>query len=62
MHDILTAAQRWVCFCSRIHFGMKGFLVINPVKSKNKNGLSPVFEVQLTKDLICFFDSSVEIR
>ncbi|XP_068388318.1 endonuclease 8-like 3 isoform X2 [Eschrichtius robustus] len=46
----------------RIHFGMKGSLVINPVKSKNKNGLSPVFEVQLTKDLICFFDSSVEIR
>ncbi|XP_004280971.1 endonuclease 8-like 3 isoform X1 [Orcinus orca] len=46
----------------RIHFGMKGFLVINPVKSKNKNGLPPVFEVQLTKDLICFFDSSVEIR
>eukprot|EP00070_Physeter_catodon_P030181 XP_028337075.1 endonuclease 8-like 3 isoform X5 [Physeter catodon] len=46
----------------RIHFGMKGSLVINSVKSKNKNGLSPGFEVQLTKDLICFFDSSVEIR
>ncbi|XP_010951627.2 endonuclease 8-like 3 isoform X1 [Camelus bactrianus] len=46
----------------RIHFGMKGFLVINPLESKSKNGVSPVFEVQLTTDLICFFDSSVEIR
>uniref|UniRef100_A0A8C3VSN0 Endonuclease 8-like 3 n=1 Tax=Catagonus wagneri TaxID=51154 RepID=A0A8C3VSN0_9CETA len=46
----------------RIHFGMKGSLVINPLESKNKRGVSPVFEVQLTKDLICFFDSSVEIR
>ncbi|XDB65302.1 hypothetical protein AB1E18_018593 [Capra hircus] len=46
----------------RIHFGMKGSLIINPVESKNKNGVSPDFEVQLTKDLICFFDSSVEIR
>ncbi|XP_012507090.1 PREDICTED: endonuclease 8-like 3 [Propithecus coquereli] len=25
-------------------------------------GVSPVFEIQLTKDLICFFDSSVELR
>ncbi|XP_001926185.2 endonuclease 8-like 3 isoform X1 [Sus scrofa] len=46
----------------RIHFGMKGSLAINPLESKSKNGVSPVFEVQLTKDLICFFDSSVEIR
>ncbi|XP_006834480.1 PREDICTED: endonuclease 8-like 3 [Chrysochloris asiatica] len=46
----------------RIHFGMKGFIKINPFGYKNKNGVSPAFEVQLTKDLICFFDSSVELR
>ncbi|XP_060040608.1 endonuclease 8-like 3 isoform X2 [Erinaceus europaeus] len=46
----------------RIHFGMKGSIIINPHKYKNKNEMSPVFEVQLTKDLICFFDSSVELR
>uniref|UniRef100_A0A8C9LPE5 DNA-(apurinic or apyrimidinic site) lyase n=1 Tax=Piliocolobus tephrosceles TaxID=591936 RepID=A0A8C9LPE5_9PRIM len=46
----------------RIHFGMKGSIMINPLKYKYKNGASPVLEVQLTKDLICFFDSSVELR
>ncbi|KAK2508258.1 hypothetical protein MC885_019574 [Smutsia gigantea] len=46
----------------RIHFGIKGSVMINPLEQKNKNGVSPVFEVQLTKDLICFFDSSVELR
>ncbi|XP_058162050.1 endonuclease 8-like 3 [Dasypus novemcinctus] len=46
----------------RIHFGMKGSIRINPLEDKNKSGVSPVFEVQLTKDLICFFDSSVELR
>ncbi|XP_044243518.2 endonuclease 8-like 3 isoform X1 [Ursus arctos] len=46
----------------RIHFGMKGSIQINPLEYKNKNGGSPVFEVQLTEDLICFFDSSVELR
>ncbi|XP_027455326.1 endonuclease 8-like 3 [Zalophus californianus] len=46
----------------RIHFGMKGSIMINPLHHKNKNGVSPVFEVQLIKDLICFFDSSVELR
>ncbi|XP_032185306.1 endonuclease 8-like 3 [Mustela erminea] len=46
----------------RIHFGMKGSIMINPLEHKNKNGVSPVFELQLTKDLICFFDSSVEFR
>ncbi|XP_049720353.1 endonuclease 8-like 3 [Elephas maximus indicus] len=46
----------------RIHFGLKGSIMINPLGHKNKNGVSPVFEVQLTKDLICFFDSSVELR
>ncbi|XP_008071488.1 endonuclease 8-like 3 [Carlito syrichta] len=46
----------------RIHFGMKGSIVINPPHYKSKNGVSPVLEVQLTKDLICFFDSSIEFR
>uniref|UniRef100_A0A8C0RYM2 Endonuclease 8-like 3 n=1 Tax=Canis lupus familiaris TaxID=9615 RepID=A0A8C0RYM2_CANLF len=46
----------------RIHFGMKGSIMINPLENKNKNGVSPVLEIQLTKDLICFFDSSVEFR
>ncbi|XP_046948296.1 endonuclease 8-like 3 [Lynx rufus] len=46
----------------RIHFGMKGSIMINPLECKNKNGVSPVLEVQLTEDLICFFDSSVELR
>nr|XP_001492738.3 endonuclease 8-like 3 isoform X1 [Equus caballus] len=45
-----------------IHFGMKGSIIINPPEDKKKDGVSPVFEVQLTKDLICFFDSSVELR
>ncbi|XP_002745242.4 endonuclease 8-like 3 isoform X1 [Callithrix jacchus] len=46
----------------RIHFGMKGCVMINPLVYKYKNGASPVLEMQLTKDLICFFDSSVELR
>ncbi|XP_003792846.2 endonuclease 8-like 3 [Otolemur garnettii] len=46
----------------RIHFGMKGSIMINPLEYKNRNGISPVFEIQLSKDLICFFDSSVELR
>ncbi|XP_008587648.1 PREDICTED: endonuclease 8-like 3 [Galeopterus variegatus] len=46
----------------RIHFGMNGSIMINPLHYKNKNGVPPVFEMQLTKDLICFFDSSLELR
>ncbi|XP_004642673.1 endonuclease 8-like 3 [Octodon degus] len=46
----------------RIHFGMNGSIRINPLPYKNKNEISPVFELQLTSDLICFFDSSVELR
>ncbi|KAM5312645.1 endonuclease 8-like 3 isoform 2-T2 [Glossophaga mutica] len=45
-----------------IHFGMKGSITINSLEYKNKSGASPVLEVQLTHDLICFFDSSVELR
>ncbi|XP_055449591.1 endonuclease 8-like 3 [Psammomys obesus] len=46
----------------RIHFGMKGSILINPHECENRGGASPAFEVQLTNDLICFFDSSVELR
>ncbi|XP_053451749.1 endonuclease 8-like 3 [Nycticebus coucang] len=46
----------------RIHFGMKGSIMINPLEYKNRNGISPVFEIQLSKDLICFLDSAVELR
>ncbi|XP_007641845.1 endonuclease 8-like 3 isoform X2 [Cricetulus griseus] len=46
----------------RIHFGMKGFISINPGECENRGGVSPTFQVQLTRDLICFFDSSVELR
>ncbi|CAH6787290.1 Neil3 [Phodopus roborovskii] len=47
---------------SPIHFGMKGFILINPQECENRDGVSPTFQVQLTRDLICFFDSSVELR
>ncbi|XP_066093589.1 endonuclease 8-like 3 [Saccopteryx bilineata] len=46
----------------RIHFGMKGSILINPLEHKGKSRVSPVLEVQLRQDLICFFDSSVELR
>ncbi|XP_059100500.1 endonuclease 8-like 3 [Peromyscus eremicus] len=46
----------------RIHFGMKGSILINPRESENRDGDSPSLQVQLTSDLIYFFDSSVELR
>ncbi|XP_055970342.1 endonuclease 8-like 3 [Sorex fumeus] len=46
----------------RIHFGMNGSMMINPHGSKNKNRNFPVLEMQLSKDLICFFDSTIELR
>ncbi|KAL1773105.1 endonuclease 8-like 3 [Sigmodon hispidus] len=46
----------------RIHFGMKGSILINPRECENRGGLFPTFQMQLTSDLICFFDSSVELR
>ncbi|KAM7328625.1 hypothetical protein ACRRTK_012717 [Alexandromys fortis] len=46
----------------RIHFGMNGSVLINPHECENRGGVSPAFQVQLTSDLICFFDSSVELR
>ncbi|XP_036620517.1 endonuclease 8-like 3 [Trichosurus vulpecula] len=46
----------------RIHFGMNGAVLINPLKSKDQTRTPPVLEVKLTKDLICFYDSTVEFR
>ncbi|XP_051820222.1 endonuclease 8-like 3 [Antechinus flavipes] len=46
----------------RIHFGMNGSVLINPPKSKDQARAPPAFEVLLTKDLICFYDSTVELR
>ncbi|XP_036312765.1 endonuclease 8-like 3 [Pipistrellus kuhlii] len=46
----------------RVHFGMKGYVRINPPECESKNGVCPVLEVQLSEDRICFFDSSVELR
>ncbi|KAM3938076.1 endonuclease 8-like 3 [Leptodactylus fuscus] len=46
----------------RVHFGMNGSMRINPAERKDKSGTPAVLEVQLTKDLICFFDSTVVVR
>lgn len=49
-------------FSSRIHFGMNGSLRINPGASRNGSGASAVLEIQLTADLVCFYDATLEIR
>ncbi|KFW81699.1 Endonuclease 8-like 3, partial [Manacus vitellinus] len=46
----------------RIHFGMNGSMCINPDGSKDRNGVLPVLEIQLTEDTVCFFDVTVEYR
>ncbi|XP_068182208.1 endonuclease 8-like 3 [Antennarius striatus] len=46
----------------RIHFGMNGSMRINPVERKATTGSTPVLEIRLTKDTVCFYDSTVEIR
>ncbi|CAN2388695.1 GRF zinc finger [Pristimantis euphronides] len=46
----------------RVHFGMNGSMRINPAEKKDRSGAPAVLEVQLTKDLICFFDSTVDVR
>ncbi|CAN9514607.1 unnamed protein product [Ophioblennius macclurei] len=46
----------------RIHFGMNGSLRINPAERKDSTGSAPVLEIHLTDDVVCFFDSTVEIR
>ncbi|KAG8592043.1 hypothetical protein GDO81_000385 [Engystomops pustulosus] len=46
----------------RVHFGMNGSMRINPAETKDRNGHPAALEVQLNKDLICFFDSTVDVR
>ncbi|CAJ0946768.1 unnamed protein product [Ranitomeya imitator] len=46
----------------RIHFGMNGSMRINPAEKTDRSGAPAALEVQLTKDLICFFDSRVDVR
>ncbi|XP_072262185.1 endonuclease 8-like 3 isoform X2 [Pyxicephalus adspersus] len=46
----------------RVHFGMNGSMRINPAERKDRNGAPAVLEVQLTKDLICFYDSTIDVR
>ncbi|XP_008304433.1 endonuclease 8-like 3 isoform X1 [Stegastes partitus] len=46
----------------RVHFGMNGSMRINPAERKDRTGSAPVLEIHLTNDIVCFFDSTVEIR
>ncbi|XP_026186328.1 endonuclease 8-like 3 isoform X2 [Mastacembelus armatus] len=46
----------------RVHFGMNGSMRINPAERKERMGFIPVLEIHLTNDIVCFFDSTVEIR
>ncbi|XP_030001975.1 endonuclease 8-like 3 isoform X2 [Sphaeramia orbicularis] len=46
----------------RVHFGMNGSIRINAAVVKEKNGSIPVLELHLSNDIVCFFDSTVEIR
>ncbi|XP_072190830.1 endonuclease 8-like 3 [Excalfactoria chinensis] len=46
----------------RIHFGMNGSMRVNPDGSKDRNGALPVLEIQLTEDIICFFEVTAEYR
>ncbi|XP_044061868.1 endonuclease 8-like 3 isoform X2 [Siniperca chuatsi] len=45
----------------RVHFGMNGSMRINPAERKDRTGSIPVLEIHLTNDIVCFFDSTVEI-
>ncbi|XP_034038004.1 endonuclease 8-like 3 isoform X2 [Thalassophryne amazonica] len=46
----------------RVHFGMNGSMRINQTGKREKNDSSPALEIHLTNDIVCFFDSTVEIR
>ncbi|XP_072519835.1 endonuclease 8-like 3 [Salminus brasiliensis] len=46
----------------RLHFGMNGSMRINPAEKRDSRGNPPTLLLQLTKDTVCFFDSTVEIR
>ncbi|XP_070819138.1 endonuclease 8-like 3 isoform X1 [Chaetodon trifascialis] len=46
----------------RVHFGMNGSMRINPAERKDRTGSIPALEIHLSNDIVCFFDSTVEIR
>ncbi|XP_066505721.1 endonuclease 8-like 3 isoform X2 [Hoplias malabaricus] len=46
----------------RVHFGMNGSMRINHTERRDSKGNMPTLFIQLTKDTVCFFDSTVEIR
>lgn len=46
----------------RVHFGMNGSMRINQTEIKGHRGAAAVLEIQLDKDLICFFESTVDVR
>ncbi|XP_076005259.1 endonuclease 8-like 3 [Genypterus blacodes] len=46
----------------RVHFGMNGSMRINPAGRKDKKSATPALEIHLTNDIVCFYDSTVEIR
>ncbi|XP_005919472.1 endonuclease 8-like 3 [Haplochromis burtoni] len=46
----------------RVHFGMNGSMRINPAERRDRKDSTPVLEIHLTDDTVCFFDSTVEIR
>ncbi|KAM4621535.1 endonuclease 8-like 3 [Polymixia lowei] len=46
----------------RVHFGMSGSMRINPAERKDRKACLPALEIHLTNDIICFYDSAVEIR
>ncbi|RVE67682.1 hypothetical protein OJAV_G00105510 [Oryzias javanicus] len=46
----------------RVHFGMNGSLRVNPPETKVKSGSAPVLEIRLSSDIVCFYDSAVEMR
>ncbi|XP_078071578.1 endonuclease 8-like 3 isoform X2 [Mustelus asterias] len=57
--------ELFICFgltTLRVHFGMHGSMCINSSGRKHKDGAAAVLEIQLTNDLICFFDSTVDVR
>lgn len=41
---------------------MNGSMRINPAERRDRKDSTPVLEIHLTDDTVCFFDSTVEIR
>ncbi|XP_058506452.1 endonuclease 8-like 3 [Solea solea] len=63
---VKTLGKELFMYCGtralRVHFGMNGSMRINPAERSARTGCAPVLEIHLTNDVVCFFDSTVEIR